>query len=218
MSALRQINFEREVAEKASELAERMRREEAELEENLRRRKEAAVENYRSIVQSTLVQVGGLYAVSQACLLVVFVPQKCPTIIPCTTPPEYDCDGNKLSSLTPTLRAEALANPDLIAGDCCTTSTLFDYTVYSPDGHLCTMKENLDWENCTPFNQAVLVLNAITLLIMLAAQSYFWKREVWMINHLEEDNTVPYSSLPEEIKPCVHACTRAPCLSCSLTL
>jgi len=178
-----------------------MRREEAELEDNLRRRKEAAVDNYRNIVQSTLVQVGGLYAVSQACLLVIFVPQKCPTIIPCALPPLYDCSGNKLSVMSPALRDAALADPELMDGGCCTQSSVFDYPIYQPDGHLCSLKENLDWENCTAFNQSVIVINGATLLIMLAAQSFFWKREVWMINHLEEDNMVPYSSLPEQIKP-----------------
>jgi hypothetical protein len=197
-----QVDFEKEIADKAAELAERMRKEEAELEESLRRRKEAAVDNYQQILQSTLVQVGGLYAVSQACLLVIFVPQKCPMIIPCGDPPLYNCDGVRLSSLTPDLRDYFLGVEDAI-DECCLTSTLFEYTVFAPDAHLCTMKENLDWENCSSFNQSVLVLNMITLFVMLMAQSYFWKREVWMINHLEEDNTVPYSSLPEQIQPCV---------------
>jgi hypothetical protein len=194
------VDFEKEIADKAAELAERMRREEEELEDSLRRRKEAAVDNYQQIVTSTLVQVGGLYAVSQACLLVIFVPQKCPMIIPCTDPPLYNCEGMRLSSLTPQAREDFL-NGDYTLDSCCLTSKLFDYTVFSPDGHLCTMKENLDWENCSVFNQSVLVLNLITLFIMLMAQSFFWKREVWMINHLEEDNTVPYSSLPEQIQP-----------------
>jgi hypothetical protein len=35
---------------------------------------------------------------------------------------------------------------------------------------------------------------------MLIGQAYFWKREVWMINHLEEDNSVPYDNLPSEIE------------------
>ena len=200
----RQVDFEKEIAVKAAEMAERLRREEEELEESLRRRKEAAVDNYQQIVQSTLVQVGGLYAVSQACLLVIFVPQKCPMIIPCTDPPLYNCDGVRLTSLTPELRAEFLETPGAL-DECCLTSLLFDYTVFAPADHLCTMKENLDWENCSTFNQSVLVLNLVTLFIMLMAQSYFWKREVWMINHLEEDNTVPYSSLPEQIQPCAPA-------------
>lgn len=42
-------------------------------------------------------------------------------------------------------------------------------------------------------------MNCVTLAIMLMAQSYFWKREVWMIKHLSEDNTVPYSNLPAEV-------------------
>ena len=61
--------------------------------------------------------------------------------------------------------------------------------------------ENLDWYNFSPLNKQVFLMNCITLAVMLMAQAYFWKREVWMINHLEEDNTVPYSSLPEQIQP-----------------
>jgi len=45
----------------------------------------------------------------------------------------------------------------------------------------------------------VFIMNCVTLAIMLMAQSYFWKREVWMIKHLSEDNTVPYSNLPAEV-------------------
>ena len=197
-----QVDFEREIADKAAELAERLRRDEEELEDSLRRRKEAAVENFSQIVQSTLVQVGGLYAVSQACLLAIFVPQKCPQIIPCSDPPMYNCDGIRLDTLPATdqSKIDFLATPGAL-DECCLTSTLFTYSTFSPDGHLCTMKENLDWENCSAFNQSVLVINLVTLFIMLMAQSFFWKREVWMINHLEEDNTVPYSSLPEQIQP-----------------
>ena len=59
--------------------------------------------------------------------------------------------------------------------------------------------ENLDWYNFSPLNKQVFLMNCITLAVMLMAQAYFWKREVWMINHLSEDNTVPYSNLPSEI-------------------
>ena len=48
---------------------------------------------------------------------------------------------------------------------CCLTSLLFDYTVFAPADHLCTMKENLDWENCSTFNQSVLVLNLVIGLV-----------------------------------------------------
>ena len=193
------MDFEKEIRDQAAELAERLRHDEEELEDSLRRRKEAAVDNFSQIVQSTLVQVGGLYAVSQACLLAIFVPQKCPIVIPCMEPPQYDCQGVKVTSLSPDARA-AFINSDYIQ-QCCISSSLFDYTTFAPDGHLCTMKENLDWENCSKFNQAVLVINLVTLFVMLMAQSFFWKREVWMINHLEEDNTVPYSALPEQVQP-----------------
>jgi hypothetical protein len=63
------------------------------------------------------------------------------------------------------------------------------------------MKENIDFATFSKFNKAVFLLNCITLLVMLLAQSFFWKREVWMINHLDENNEVPYSSLPEQIQP-----------------
>ena len=57
----------------------------------------------------------------------------------------------------------------------------------------------MDWANFTQRNKNVFLFNAITLCVMLAAQSYFWKREVWMITHLSEDNGVAYNNLPEEI-------------------
>ena len=67
-------------------------------------------------------------------------------------------------------------------------------------GHLCAMKENLDWHNDSKFNQSVLAFNALTLIVMLLSQSFFWKREVWCIEHLEEDDGTPYANLPIEIK------------------
>ena len=33
------------------------------------------------------------------------------------------------------------------------------------------------------------------------AQFFFWKREVWMINHLEQDVTASYTALPEQVQP-----------------
>lgn len=44
-----------------------------------------------------------------------------------------------------------------------------------------------------------MVLNIVTLLFMLISQAFFWKREMWMIQHLEEDQSVPYNNLPEEM-------------------
>ena len=136
--------------------------------------KETAAANAQDVVRTTLVQVGGLYAVSQACLLSLFVPQKCPKITAC--------------------------KPDGSNAYVCITSPWFTYPVDVPDGHLCSLKENLDWQNDTPKNRNVLVINAVTLVLMLIAQAYFWKRETWMINNLEEDNGVPYDSLPAEIE------------------
>ena len=160
-----EVDFETEIRDKAAELAERLRHDEEELEDSLRRRKEAAADNFSQVVRSALVQVGGLYAVSQACLLVVFVPQRCPINVPCLVPPQYDCQGVNVTFLSPDARA-ALIDSNGIQ-ECCISSTLFDYTTLAPDGHLCTMTDNLDWENCSTFNQAVLVINLVTLLVTL---------------------------------------------------
>jgi len=197
------MDFEAEVAKKAAELADRLRREEAEREEELFRRKEAAQDNLKSIILSTLTQVAGLYAVSQATLLSLFVPQKCPMIIPCADPMNYDCNGNRLDSAAAKLKAltDCSYNGTGV-GDWCISSPLFNYPQFEAPNHLCSMKENLDWYNNSPFNNAVLVLNFATLIVMLAAQSFFWKREVWIINHLDENQTkLNYKDLPEEIKP-----------------
>ena len=197
------MDFEAVVAKKAAELADRMRREEAEREEELFRRKEAAAANFKSILLSTLTQVGGLYAVSQATLLSLFVPQKCPMVIPCTTPPQYDCSGVKISTMNADNAAMTLQEWSTDSIGCsCTSSPLFNYPAYLPPNHLCSMKENLDWFNNSKFCNSVLVLNFATLIVMLAAQSFFWKREVWLINHLDENlSKLSFNALPEEIKP-----------------
>jgi len=136
--------------------------------------KEAAAGNAQDVARQTGVQLGGLYAVSQACLLSIFVPQKCPKVTACLP------DGSNLDS--------------------CTQSKWFDYPVDVPDGHLCSLKENVDWWNLTQRNRDCFLINCTTLFLMLIGQAYFWKREVWMINHLEEDNSVPYDNLPSEIE------------------
>lgn len=46
----------------------------------------------------------------------------------------------------------------------------------------------------------MIILNVVTLMVMLTAQAYFWKREVWMINALEEDQSVAYNHLPDELE------------------
>lgn len=159
-------DFERQAAAKrrALQILE-LQREEEEWQQAV---KDTAATNAKNIAQSTLVQVGGLYAVSQACLLSIFVPQKCPAITACPA------DG-------------------------CLSSPWFDYPADQPDGHLCSLKENVDWFNFTQRNKNVFLCNICTLIVMLAAQAYFWKREVWMINTLEEDNNVPYNNLQSEL-------------------
>lgn len=132
--------------------------------------KASAAANAQDVTRTTMVQLGGLYAVSQACLLSIFVPQKCPAVIGCNTDPEN-----------------------------CLQSQWFQYPVDLPAGHLCSLKENVDWWNLTQRNKNVFIINCVTLLLMLMAQAYFWKRETWMINNLEEDNSVPYDNLPSEI-------------------
>ncbi len=75
----------------------------------------------QNILQNTMVQLGGLYTVSQACLLSIFVPQRCPEYIGCIefgSPP----DG------------EGRVPED------CLWSPWFKYTANAPDGHLCSMK------------------------------------------------------------------------------
>jgi hypothetical protein len=171
----------------------------------------ARQENLQNVLQNTMVQLGGLFAVSQACLLGIFVPQKCPEIIGCIDFGDKNGDGR--------------------VPEDCLWSPWFTYPANVPDGHLCGMKgtaqsapccfcdalcgegrdadtaartraratENVDWANFTQRNKNVFLFNAITLCIMLAAQSYFWKREVWMITHLSEDNSVAYNNLPDEI-------------------
>jgi len=153
---------------------------EREEEEWEQRKKHVAQENAQSVLQNTLIQVGGLYAVSQACVLSVFVPQKCPVILGCTD----------------------FGDPETGAGrvpEGCLWSPWFKYPYNVPGGHLCSMKENIDWFNFTQRNKDVFLMNACTLALMLTAQAYFWKREVWMITHLSEDNNIPYNNLPQEL-------------------
>lgn len=157
------IDLERELQTKAQEAQELYEAEQAAAAQEEADRKAADRGNSQLIAQTTLTQVAGLYAVTQACLLILFVPQKCP--------------------LRP-------------AGQ----SLLFTYKETLPVNHLCTLTENIDFSDNSVYQNAVLLMNVITLLIMLAAQLYFWKRETWMINHLEQDESVPYSNLPNLLK------------------
>ena len=58
------------------------------------------------------------------------------------------------------------------------------------------MKENLDWSLNSHFNNAVLVFNLVTLLVVLAATGYFWQREVYIVSHLVPKPELPYNHLP----------------------
>ena len=82
---------------------------------------ESIKENAQNILQNTMVQLGGLYAVSQACLLSFFVPQKCPGYIGCV---EF---GDAATG-------EGRVPPD------CLWSPWFKYTSNQLDGHLCAPK------------------------------------------------------------------------------
>jgi hypothetical protein len=82
---------------------------------------ESIKENAQTILQNTMVQLGGLYAVSQACLLSFFVPQKCPGYIGC-----LDFGDPKTG--------EGRVPPD------CLWSPWFKYTSNQLDGHLCAPK------------------------------------------------------------------------------
>ena len=141
------------------------------------------IEAHRTIVQFTLVQVGGLFAVSQACLLSVFVPQVCPP-----SGPSYNTSSPWCGGL-PGQRADCRGQPHPRVGHVVPPSVFtplpsylsgsfsfvafrisasrfgprlfipaarrFTYPEDLPDKHLCLMKENLDWYNDTPFNQQV---------------------------------------------------------------
>jgi hypothetical protein len=78
--------------------------------------KATAVLNNKTIIQNTLAQMAGLYAVSQACLLSIFVPQKCPAI----------CSCDQIDQCP--------------AVSTCLTSPWFSYPVNVAGGHLCSLK------------------------------------------------------------------------------
>ena len=44
------------------------------------------------------------------------------------------------------------------------------------------------------------MINVSTLLCVLSAAGYFWSREIWMVNNLEEDTEKPYNNLPSEVE------------------
>lgn len=145
----------------AQQIVDRLNRQEAAEREQEAKKSDATKGNITQLLTMAAIQTAQLYATSQACLLAVFVPQKCPAI----NASDY-------------------------------TSPIFEYTEDQPDGHLCSLKENLDWPNCTFFNQSVLALNLATLFIVLSATGYYWTREVWLVGHLEEEESLPYNHLP----------------------
>lgn len=73
--------------------SERLRLQEEEEEASLRSRLAAARAGRRSMLFTVFVQVGGLYAATQACLLLLFVPSACPVVIPCNPLPSFATTG-----------------------------------------------------------------------------------------------------------------------------
>jgi hypothetical protein len=64
--------------------------------------------------------------------------------------------------------------------------------------HACTLEDNVT--DLTDFNKFVLAFNAFTALLMLIAFIVEFRRENWIINHLDVDATKPDSNLRVEIE------------------
>jgi hypothetical protein len=60
--------------------------------------------------------------------------------------------------------------------------------------------ENLDWYNNTAFNNLCLVTNAATFVLYVFAEFYFFRREHYIINHLDEKRDRPYDNLRAELR------------------
>lgn len=101
---------------------------------------------------------------SQATVLVVFVPQRCPAINACARSPAargqpfLPCElyhlladvSSQHSAFGPELSLLSAPAPALV------DSPMFDYTKDLVDGHLCSMKENIDWRvSFTPPNHTL---------------------------------------------------------------
>ena len=72
------------------------------------------------------------------------------------------------------------------------TSTAMTY-------HTCTLEDNVT--DLTPYNKAVIALNAITAALMAAAFIVEVRREAWMIKHLDVDSKKADDNLIHEIEP-----------------
>jgi hypothetical protein len=64
--------------------------------------------------------------------------------------------------------------------------------------HTCELKENV--YDLTPFNWFVLALNAFTALSIAIALIWEFKRESWMVNHLDVDPEKPDNNLDDELE------------------
>ena len=65
--------------------------------------------------------------------------------------------------------------------------------------HTCTLEDNVT--DLTPYNKAVIALNAITAALMAAAFIVEVRREAWMIKHLDVDSKKADDNLIHEIEP-----------------
>jgi hypothetical protein len=64
--------------------------------------------------------------------------------------------------------------------------------------HACTLEDNVT--DLTDYNKFVLACNAFTAFLMLIAFIVEFRRENWIINHLDVDHTKPDSNLRTEIE------------------
>ncbi len=64
---------------------------------------------------------------------------------------------------------------------------------------LCSFTEQLAFGRFTPLHKAVFVLNWGTLLIGLLAECIFLWRELWLIEHCDEDRAAPWAALSAQL-------------------
>jgi uncharacterized membrane protein YeiB len=76
-------------------------------------------------------------------------------------------------------------------GDAAYNATITTY-------HACSLEDNVT--DLSDYNKAVLAFNAFTGLLMLIAFIIEFRRENWIINHLDVDHTKPDSNLKTEIE------------------
>jgi hypothetical protein len=76
-------------------------------------------------------------------------------------------------------------------------STTVNFTAEMKSSHTCELKENIS--DLTSFNWFVLGLNAFTALSIAIAFIWEFKRETWMVNHLDVNPEKPDNNLDDEL-------------------